>query len=118
MVARIDQFAVDELGRADVHAARRLSSYQELATAGELAGDDYFLLIAAGERASRHAHRASPNVEFLSDALGEANDGVAHDPDAVCEGRSLVRTQHEVVGHGVAEHQSMLLAIFRNMRFA
>src|SRR5207248_5739386 len=55
---------------------------------------------------------------FLSDALGEANDGVPHDLDAMREGRSLVRTEHEVVGHRIAEHQAMLLAVFGNVRFA
>ena len=80
MVARIDQFAVDELGRADVHAARRLSSYQELATAGELAGDDHFLLVPPGERSCRHADRASPDIEFLSDPTsGEISPATAYE---------------------------------------
>ena len=52
-VAHLDDAAVDELDRADVEAARRLRDEQQLEVAGELAGDDHLLLVAAREVSTR-----------------------------------------------------------------
>ena len=48
-VAHLDDAAVDELDRADVESPGRLGDDQQLHVAGQLAGDDHLLLVAARE---------------------------------------------------------------------
>jgi hypothetical protein len=47
---------MDELGRANIDAARRLGGDQQSTVATEFASEDDLLLIAAGERAHRRAY--------------------------------------------------------------
>ena len=73
--AERQELAVDELGRADVDAARRLRGEQDFRLARDLAGEQRLLQIAAGERAGARLRAGGADVEAL-DLIGrEAADG-------------------------------------------
>ena len=69
-VAQGDELAVDELDGSDVHAARRLGDEQELWLQVELATDDQFLLVAAGERFCRTVDNRRTNVKIFQYLFG------------------------------------------------
>ena len=68
LVALGDELLVDELDRADVEAAGRLDGKQSVWLAMQLAGDDQFLLVSAGERAGGSVRGGRANVERLASA--------------------------------------------------
>src|SRR5207248_10833534 len=57
--------SMEELDRADVDPARRLRGDQDLRVACDLARDDNFLLVAAGEAARPCPRAAAADVELL-----------------------------------------------------
>ena len=73
--AQRQELPVDELGRADVDAARRLRGEQDLRVARELAGEQRLLQIAAGQRAGARLRPGGADVEALDLLVGEAADG-------------------------------------------
>ena len=89
-IPRVDKLAMNELGRADIHAPRRLRSDEQSAPTREFAGNDYLLLIAARERTRQNTHRARTDVEFLRRALREAHDRLAYNPEALRKWRTFV----------------------------
>src|SRR5579884_4354004 len=68
-VALLNQAAVDEFDGADIDAARGLGRDQHGRVAGELAGNDDLLLVAAGERAGRGRSRGRAHVELGDEFL-------------------------------------------------
>ncbi len=61
------QFVVNEPGRFDVEAARRLGGDDDLRLPLQLAGQDDFLLVASGERAGTLHRRLRTDVESLDE---------------------------------------------------
>ena len=64
-VALLHDLTVDEVGGADVHAARGLRDHHRFRAEGELAGDDHLLHVAAGEGADLRSDARAADIELL-----------------------------------------------------
>ena len=93
--------AVDELDRADVHAAGGLGGDEELERPGHLPGHDDLLLVAAGERADRRPRatrcgcRTARSAPWPTSAIAS---GLS--TNRVAERRPVVDVEHQVLGDG------------------
>ena len=100
VVALGDDPLVDELDRADVEAARRLGHDQQLQRAGQLAGEDDLLLVAAGQASTRGARCDGVRTSNSSTrSLGVLRGcGRGRGTCRLDERRAVVEVEHEVLG--------------------
>ena len=99
LVADLDDAAVDELDRPDVEPAGRLGHHEQLHVAGQLAGDDHLLLVAAREVATGHVRaRACGRRTRATSSRRVAADGVVVAQAPARERAAAVAVEHEVVG--------------------
>ena len=112
LVALLDDPAVHELDRPDVQAPGGLAGQQQPDPPAHLAGQDYLLLVAAGQGADRGIDRRGPDVKLVGQALRVLADGgqVHRDPPGVR--RPVVGVQHEVVRHREVLDDPVLLPVF------
>ena len=115
-VAGGDDAAVDQLGRADVDAARRLGRDQQ--PAGRPRAP------APRPPSADCRPRASPSGRCTDGArtsysatrrVGEPTDGVEHPAQPAGERRPVVAREHQVVGQRVRQHQAVLVAVLRDV---
>ena len=84
---QVEELAVDELGGADIDAARRLGGEQDLRLVGDLAGEQRLLQVAAGERAGARVGTGGADVEAVDLVAGELADRLAVEDAAPGERR-------------------------------
>ena len=110
---------MDELDRADVEAARRLGGDEHPRVAGDLAGDDALLLVAARQRRGERLGLAAADVE-LADQRARARRPCA----AATASRAgsifarAVLAQREVLGEREVEHEAAAVAVLGDVRDA
>src|SRR5689334_8236975 len=76
---------MNELGRADVYATRRLRREQDFWAPRDLAGEERLLQVAARERAGARLRAGRPDIEFLDLLAREAADRSAIEDTAPAE---------------------------------
>ena len=104
---------VNELDCTDVHAASRLRREKNGEVATHLSGDDDFLLISAGQIASRQIRDRWPDVERLDLRLGVCVDAVGIEKSVV---RKIgLESEYEIVGDRIVENQSSAVTVFGNV---
>ncbi len=82
VLGEVEQGLVDGGRRSGIDAPGRLGDHQHFGRLEDLAADDVFLEIAAGQAAGGAVRAARLDAEFLDDPLGELARGVVLDPAA------------------------------------
>ena len=111
LVALLDEAAVDELGRTDVQAARRLGGEQDAWVAGDLACDDDLLLVSARERRGAGRRGAAADVELLQELTRAREQPLGLSQPKREAGALAVVVQAEVLCEGEVEDEAPALAV-------
>src|SRR5947209_5792743 len=85
--------------------SRRVAGHDQPWAAGELAGDDDTLLVAAGEAGDRQVGIARPDAVALDESHRVAEDRGAVDPAAAAVGEPVEAAQRQVDGNALAAHE-------------
>ena len=119
LVAKLHQLAVDVFDRAHVQAARGLDGDDERLVAVDLAGDDSFLLVAAGHAAGNgHRPLAGAHVKLLDELFGIFSGLIKANEAMALELRLLKALQNEVLLQRKVQNQAMLVSILGNVAHA
>ena len=110
-VALGDDPAVDELDGAHVDAAGGLGGDEHLQVAGELAGHDDLLLVAARQRADGGLRALGADVELLDPLAGVAGDGLAAHGRPAGELLLAEQVEHQVLAHAEAADVAVVGAV-------
>ena len=117
-VALGDQAAVDELDRPDVEAARGLRGDEHARVAGDLAGDDALLLVAARQRRGQRSGPPPRTSYSLIRLAARSRMRVDQQPAAPRQLGRVVLAQGEVLRQREVEDEAAALAVLGDVRDA
>ena len=111
---------VDEFDGADVEAAGGLDGDQKFRSLVDLTGDNGFLLVTAGHGAGYgNGALAGADIVGFHQPLGVGADIFApQETELVHKFRLEVPLQHHIVFQGVIQHQTVLVAVLRDVAHA
>src|SRR6478735_3737441 len=115
LVPLVHQLAMHELDGSHVETPGRLDSQDDLWLAVELAGDDEFLLVAPGERASRGLRSRCAHVELFHLRGGNFAGARIVDAATLAEGRQRTVAEQHVLGQGKRQHQPAIVAVLADV---
>src|SRR5262249_16570848 len=115
LLTLLEQGLLHELDGADVESLAWLTHDQHLWPALDLAGQDDFLLIAAGEIARLLVDALQAHVVRLDEACRMVARGGEVEQAMSRERRPAIVTQHDVGGDRIVEHEAGSLAVLRNI---
>ncbi len=113
-----DELAMDELDRADIDAARRLSDQQHARRGRDLARQHELLLVAAGEVGAAQRRTARADVELLHQPGAMVGDRAMMLQQRATERRIVVIAEHRGLVRGECADQTAAQPILRHMRDA
>ena len=110
---------VDMLNGTHVQAAGGLHGNEQLGIPVDLTGNDRLLLVATGHAAhDGGAVLAAAHVVLCDQPVGVLTHFIRTDEAALLELRLPVALQHHVVFQAVIQHQTVLVAVLRDMAHA
>ena len=116
LIAQPQQFAVDELRRADIQPARRLRRDQYFGRFGQFARDHDFLRVAAGERAQAHIRPAHANIELLDGALRKRRIRPGFSTPQTRKRRGVIARRDDILIQCGRQTQPLVRAVFGDER--
>ncbi len=112
----VAQRRVDRFGGADVDAAGGMDRDDQTGLTGQLAGEEEFLLIPAGERAQLCPATRRLHVVIGDEAVGEGRDRLVREKRTAAQRRLRIVAQDGVLGEIHAADQPRCQAVLGDMR--